>query len=283
MMFFTLSRENPFSFFTKGGKCIHGIPVGTCALQVQAIPAFYNDTNSNIFYSFYQYLFTMLFKKIGFVFFAFFLISVCIAPVIAEELTLNENMDQKASVGDLIFGFAKPKWTYNGDDWKLAGDQYKESGNFVDALHAYDKSLENYGMALKDKEVEWSTKDARYNKQQTLDVFEGLRKQDMTPIARENIRTVLASKERIYKKTGDNAKALDCVNTLLEDEPTHYNLLKEKVDLLKKLGRTAEAAEVQKLADANKPQPTPKYSSPDLLMIIGAIAGIFLIFRKKRS
>jgi tetratricopeptide (TPR) repeat protein len=190
---------------------------------------------------------------------------LCIAPVIAAELTLNENMNQEPSVGNLIFGFAKPKWTYNGDDWKLAGDQYKASGNYIDALHAYDKSLENYGMALKEKEIEWSTKDARYNRPQTLDLFEGLSKKDMTPIARENIRAVLASKEVIYKKTGDNAKALDCVNTLLEDDPTHYNLLNEKVDILKKLGRTAEAAEVQKLADANKPVDEDNHGSGCLI------------------
>lgn len=193
----------------------------------------------------------MTFKRLLLVFFALFFISACIAPVFAE---VNENTKQEPSLVNVIFGFAKPKWTYTGDNWKDQGDWYKESGNYQEALHAYDKSLENYGLALKDKEVEWSTRDAKYNKMETRDLMEGLRIQDMTPIARENMRSVLASKESIYKKTGDNEKALDCLNTLLTDDPTNYGLLTEKVDTLKKLGRTDEAAEVQALADAHKPQ-----------------------------
>ncbi len=193
----------------------------------------------------------MRMRKFFLIFFALFFITACIAPVFAE---LNENTKQEPSIINVIFGFAKPKWTYTGDNWKDQGDWYKQSGNYQEALHAYDKSLENYGLALKDKEVEWSTRDAKYNKMETRDLMEGLRIQDMTPIARENMRSVLASKESIYKKTGDNEKALDCVNTLLNDDPTDYNLLTEKVDVLKKLGRTDEAAEVQSLADAHKPQ-----------------------------
>ena len=216
------------------------------------------------------------------VLFLFFLISSCFPPAFAEDLQLNENMDKDPSVIDLFVGFAKPKWTYNGDDWKNMGDESKRSGNYENALHAYDKALENYGLAIKDKEIEWSTKDARYNKQNTLDLFEGLSKKDMTPVAKENIRTILASKEIIYKKTGENEKALDCLNSLLADDPTHYNLLKEKAAILTKLGRTAEAAEVQKLANANKPEPTPRYASPNLLVLIGAVAGIFMFLKRKR-
>ncbi|PKG31403.1 type IV pilus biogenesis/stability protein PilW, partial [Methanoregula sp.] len=78
-------------------------------------------------------------------------------------------------------------------------------------------------------------------------------KMDLVPHAQEKIRKILASKTVIYKKKGETDKALDCINTLLVNEPSSYSLLSEKASLLTKLGRTAEAAEVQKLADANKP------------------------------
>ena len=195
----------------------------------------------------------MLMRRVSSLILAFLIIALCIPLVFAEDLQLNENMNRGPTLGETLFGFAKPKWTYNGDDWKLAGDQYKDGGDYENALHAYDKSLENYGLALKEKEVEWSTRDAKYNKMQSSDLMEGETKLDMIPIAKENIQYVLARKEAIYKKTGDNEKALDCLNSILADDPGNYKVLNEKVDILKKLGRTSEAAEVQKLADANKP------------------------------
>ena len=234
----------------------------------------------------------------------FFFVSAFIPSVPAEDLQLSEDQtgSEDPSLEDVvtknlggigrIFGvFTKPKWTYNGDDWKKQGDRWKAGGDTESALHAYDKALENYGLALKNKEVEWQTKDARYNKWGLAPSQSDMREDDtfmtgkteMTPFVKENIRHVLASKEVIYKKKGDNEKALDCLNSLLVDDPTGYNLLKEKADVSRKLGRTAEAAEVQKLADANKPQPTPRYASPNLLVLIGAIASIFLFLKRKRD
>jgi tetratricopeptide (TPR) repeat protein len=221
----------------------------------------------------------MKIKRLFSVLFAFFLISVCIAPVFAEETGSDQGSAQWGKEGKVspsvseqitnsILGFAKPKWTYNGDDWAKAGDRYKSDGNDVDALHAYDKALENYGLAITEKEVEWEARDARYNKaefQPSINLpgakqdTTGNSKLDMTPRAKENILDILRIKKDIYKKTGENEKALDCVNTILANPPTgygpDYDLLTEKVAILRKLGRTAEAAEVQKLADANKPEP----------------------------
>lgn len=244
--------------------------------------------------------------KIGRLFsilFAFFLVSAIIEPALGWEFQIpGTDQDTPKSLEGLvtenvqgigiIFGvFPKPKWTYNGDEWKIAADQWKSSGNYEDALHGYDKALENYGLALNDKEVEWQTKDAKYNKWPLARSQSDMKSDDtfltgkteMTPFVKENIRHILASKEIIYKKKGENDKALDCLNTLLTDDPTSYNLLKEKADILNKMGRTAEAAEVQKEADKYKSEPETESASPDLLLIIGAIAGIFLLFKKKRS
>jgi tetratricopeptide (TPR) repeat protein len=214
------------------------------------------------------------------------LLSACIAPVFALDQT-PETVEDKLI--HQFFGFAKPKWTYNGEDWQNKGDQYVESGNYENALHAYDKSLENYGVAIEEKEVEWSTKDARYNQIGTvldrdyMNLHWAPTAQDLTPLAKQKIRSVLASKANVYKKTGDNENALSCVNSQLSAEPNDYNLLNEKVTLLKKLGRNEEAAQVQKLADANIPHNYDREAPADVLVLIGGLAGIFVLLKKRRS
>ena len=185
-----------------------------------------------------------------------------------------------------------PKWMWQPDNWQKEAELMKSRNQLDDSLHAYDKALEGYGIGseLKAQEPDWKKRDVVLNK---IDLSKPSDPNDLNAaMERNNVGYILKRKAEIYKSRGDNEKALDCVNSVLTGPSDKYaesigtsdkfDMLTEKADLLKKLGRTAEAEDVLKEAAKHKPASKATRSSSDLLLIICAISGIFLLFRKNR-